>query len=367
MQKALVVGGSGVTGIHIVNGLLARDYEVTVLNRGMHAAEFSRGVECLQANPYEKEALLPVLEGRTFDLAVIAYGRLRHVMKSLVGKTERIISVGGAAPVYKGWGEMMAANPWETTRPTPLFLSETHALATAETKDPFSMAVRFTETELFAAHQQGLFNITHFRYPLVYGPNNICPAEWGLIRRARDKRAPLILPDGGLAIVSRGYAENVAHAVLLAVDKPRESAGETYNVCDERLLYNHEWVSLVGEILQHRFEPVDIPFDCLPSGFRATPPQLLYRHHCVMDLSRLKKLGYRDVVSVEHALEKTVHWYMNNPLPAEGEVEQNLGDPFDYSYEDALLKLWHAHKNQFAEQLEQLPSVKVVWKHPYQH
>lgn len=366
MKKALVVGGSGVTGKHIVRGLLDRGYQVTVLSRGLHKPVLPEGVSFIKADPYQKDGLQPALEGLKFDLAIATYGRLRHVMRALVGITSRLISVGGAAPVYKGWGEMMAPNPWETTSPTPLFLTENHPLASAETEDPFSLAVRFTEQELFAAHAQGQLNITHFRYPLVYGPDNICPAEWGLIRRAREKRHTLILPGGGLTIVSRGYSENVAHALLLAVDQPDLSGGEIYNVCDDRLLFNHEWVSLMGDLMGHRFETVDIPFDCLPTGFRATPPQLLYRHHCVMDTAKLKQLGYRDVISVEQALEKTLNFYNRNPLPAEGEVEQNLGDPFDYRYEDAFVEQWLAGKQAFAEAVEKLPSVKVVWKHPYQ-
>jgi hypothetical protein len=119
--------------------------------------------------------------------------------------------------------------------------------------------------------------------------------------------------------------------------------------------------------MQHRFDMIDIPFPVLPAGFRATPPQLLYRHHCVLDTSKIKEqLGYRDVVSVEEALERTVRYYMDNPLAPGSEAEQNLGDPFDYAYEDAFIDAWQTHCTRFTAACDALPAPTVVWKHPYQ-
>lgn len=366
-MKILVVGGAGVTGTVIVRELIKRGCDVTILHRGLHKADVPETVVRILADPNDKDALAAALDGKQFDVAIAMYGRLRHVANALIGKTTRLISVGGAAPVYKGWGDMMAPNPWETTQPTPLFLAEDHALASADTDDRFSHMVRKTEAEVLGLHAQGLFNVTHFRYPLVYGPNNICPAEWGLIRRARDKRTPLIMPAGGLTLVSRGFAENIAHAIVLAVENPAASAGQVYNICDERVLFNQQWVALLGEIMHHEFETVSIPFDALPAGFRATPPQLLYRHHCVLDISKIKtQLGYRDVVSVEDALARTVDFYMRYPLTDGSEAEQNLGDPFDYAYEDAFIAAWKKHGADFASAVEKLPAPNVVWKHPYQ-
>ena len=366
-MKVLLIGGAGVTGTAIARQLLQKNCSVTILHRGLHKADLPDSVLRIQADPYDKDSLTAALSGKHFDAVVALYGRLRFVIQALQGCTSRVISVGGAAPVYTGWGEMTAPNPWETTEPTPLFLAEDHALASAETDDRFSQLVRKTENEVLAAHQQGLFNITHFRYPLVYGPNNICPAEWGLIRRAREHRKLLILPAGGLTLISRGFSENIAHAIVLALENPSASAGQIYNICDDYVMPNVEWVAKVSALLNHTFESVAIPFEALPAGFRATPPQLLYRHHCVLDISKIKQqLGYRDVVSVDEALARTVQWYLQHPLSKECEAEQNLGDPFDYGYEDALIDCWQQGIENLSTAVQKLPAPKVVWKHPYQ-
>ena len=57
MATALVVGGTGPTGPFIVNGLLKRGYEVTVLHGGFHEAEFDEPVEHIHTDPHFKETL----------------------------------------------------------------------------------------------------------------------------------------------------------------------------------------------------------------------------------------------------------------------------------------------------------------------
>ncbi len=150
-MNVLVVGGAGATGLIIVRQLLDRGCKVTILHRGMHEPDLSESVERIIADPFSLEALEQALDGRQFDLVIATYGVLRHVATALKGKTERLISVGGAAPIFKGWGEMTSLNPWETTHPTPLSLEEDHPLSTEEGVDRFAGAVRKTENFVMQA------------------------------------------------------------------------------------------------------------------------------------------------------------------------------------------------------------------------
>ena len=366
-MKALIVGGSGATGPLIIRGLMERGYEVTVLGRGVHSPPEFDALSKIQADPFDSESLLTVLDGQSYDLVIAMYGVLRHVATACIGRTERFVSVGGLAPIYKGWGEMTSINPWETTSPTSLLLEEDHPLSIEDGIDRFAAAVRKAETFVMEQHADGRFNATHFRYPLVYGPRNICPAEWGLIRRIRDGRTPLILPGGGLTIVARGFSENMAHAIMLAVEQPEASAGQIYNICDARLQYNREWVDAVSQCMGHQFETVAIPFEFLPPGFRATPPQLLYRHHWVPSIQKAKdQLGYQDPFSFEDAIEQTVRWYHDHPLAVGAEEERNLGDPFDYGYEDAIISSYRGAERTFEAEIAEEPHITVEWRHPYQ-
>jgi len=367
-MKALVVGGAGTTGVVIVEALLERGYDVTILHRGVHPAPVPGEVERIHADPHWRENLEEALSGRSFDLAIATYGRLRYVAEALVGKTPRLISVGGALPVYAGWMNITSRNPWDELVQTPYALSEFHALARAEGADQFGHQVRDSEDAVLRLHAEGKFVATHFRYPIVYGPRHIGAPEWGVQRRIRDARKRLIVPGGGLTMLSRGYCKNILHAILLALDKPEISGGELYNICDEELTSTSEWIDKICEILGWEFEKVEIPFDFLPAGFRAAPTALLYRYHRVTSIEKAKQqLGYRDVYSFDEGMRDTVAWYEENPLPPGGEIETNVGDPFDYEYEDRVMDAFQAHREQFEKEIAQLEAKRVVWRHPYPH
>ena len=99
----------------------------------------------------------------------------------------------------------------------PVPTREDAPLVAREADDAKGFRIARTEERVFALHPSA----THFRYPYVYGPHQLVPREWCIVRRIRDARPLIVLPDGGLTLCSYGYVENLAHAVLLAVDQPR--------------------------------------------------------------------------------------------------------------------------------------------------
>ena len=123
-MKALVVGGTGSTGPCIINGLLKRGYEVTMLHRGLHETELPPEVEHLHADPHWMENLKEALEGRSFDLVVSLYGRLRLIAEAIKGRTPRLISAGGALAVYKGWLRVTDPHPWYHMEESPVPVKE---------------------------------------------------------------------------------------------------------------------------------------------------------------------------------------------------------------------------------------------------
>jgi len=367
--KALVIGGTGATGIPLVGGLLERGYEVAILHRGVHEVELPPEVEHIHADPHWLESFSEALADRHFDVIVGVYGRLRVTAEAVKGHTARLISVGGAIAIYKGWMRITERHPQQWFEVSPVPIQENHALATAAGVDRFNERAREAERAVMQAHQEKHYNATHFRYPTVYGPRNVSPQEWSIVRRIRDGRRRIIVPGGGRTLVSRGFAENVAHGLLLAVDNPEASAGQVYNIADESLtLTNGEWIRLVARALNHEFEFVEIPFDMLPPAFADAPAPTLFPYHQVMDLSKIKQqLGYRDIVGVEQGMELTARWLSQNPLEPGGEVEQLLGDPFNYEAEDRLIEAYCSGAAVLRRRLLSTPVSDVRFEHPYAH
>jgi nucleoside-diphosphate-sugar epimerase len=330
-MKALIVGGTGPTGPFIIRGLIERGYRVSMLHRGMHELdEIPPEVEHIHADPWNPGAVRDALAGRTFDLSVVTYGRLRATAEILVGKTGRLISAGGF-PCFRGFFEPEQFTP--VGMPVPTY--EDGPKVADEAEHPKGYRIRVSEEKVMALHPEA----THFRYPYVYGPRQPAPREWCIVRRILDKRRHIILPEGGLTLCTFGYSGNVAHAVLLAVDNPAASAGQVYNTGDEHVLSLRQVVECISAALGHEMEIVSMPWQIARPAWPLIMQPL--PTHRVFDICKLKhELGYRDVVSPPEALAITARWYVENPPPPGGETEWILQDPFEYDSEDHLIALY---------------------------
>lgn len=334
--KALVVGGTGPTGPFIVDGLRQRGYDVTIFHRGTHEIpEIPDDVEHIHGDPHFPDTIAKALEDRTFDLVVATYGRIRHLADAMVGRTGRFVSVGGF-PVYKGFMDPDELQPRGLPVPVP------ESAPTAGPSDNrFSYLIRSTEEAVLEAHPTA----AHFRYPYVYGPYQVSPREWSIVRRILDRRPFIILADGGSNLVTRGYAGNLAHAVLLAVDQPDRSAGQVYNCGDEVQYTARQWVELVAAAMGAELEVESLPSDIAAHGDSMLIDSSGY--HRVVDLHKLRvDLGYRDVVSVADAVAETATWLSAHPPTAGGDLEEHIGDTFDYAGEDKLVAAYRAAMDQ---------------------
>ena len=338
-MKALVVGGTGPTGPFIVEGLLKRGYHVTILHRGTHEVEFSTPVEHLHGDPHFVETLEEILGVRTFDLTIATYGRLRLVAQVMKGRTPRFIAIGAGA--YRA-----LVKPSTGSVGIPVPIPEDAPLNLDPELDKFTYLIAISEQEVMKIHKDSYYNATMFRYPHIYGPRQGGPLEWSIIRRILDGRKYLIIPDSGLSLQSHGYAENMAYAVLMAVDKPEESRGEIYNVRDDKLITVRERIEIISRVMNHNWEYIDMP------GKMAIPswPYAYQLYHRVVDITKIKKqLGYRDLVPVEEGIRRTVNWLLSNPPEPGGHTEQNLRDPFDYNAEDRFIEEFRKANARIAE------------------
>jgi nucleoside-diphosphate-sugar epimerase len=144
-----------------------------------------------------------------------------------------------------------------------------------------------------------------------------------------DDGRPAVLLEETLAAWrwSRGYVENVADAIVLAVTDER-AAGRVYNVAEPEALTYADWVREVGRAAGWDGEVIPVPAELWP--FKRHED---FRQHFVSDTSCIREeLGYREAVPRDEALRRAVEWERAHP-PAE--VNEAL---FNYEAEDALLR-----------------------------
>lgn len=331
VPTALVIGGTGPTGPHVVNGLLDRGYDVTILHTGRHEADtIPPHVEHVHTNPFRIAELADALGTRTFDVVYAMYGRLRDLAPYFVGRTGQFLAAGGV-PAYRGFAR--PARNWP-----PGMLAPTRETAPRAADDENEKVAKIVATEdiVFEAHPTA----TMFRYPLIYGPGQINPREWLIVRRVLDGRRRIIVADGGLSLRTVGYGRNVGHALVLAAGH-QAAAGKTYNVGDELVLSAGQTITVLCAALD-----VDVELVSLPAEL-ATPalPFLAHEHvtHQMTTVDAIMTdLGYRDVVGTVDALTATARYLRDHPIPRGSHTEQRLQDPFDYPHEDRLVDAYRA-------------------------
>ena len=331
--KILVIGGTGPTGPAIVNGLVSRGHDVTILHSGKHELDTLPDLSVvphIHANAFDEDSFKEAISGQEYDVVFAMYGRLRSISKILEGRTDHLISIGGV-PVYAGFSDP-EQDVWPRGVRIPAREDSTLAGDEAAIK---IRKICETEETVFQYHPTA----THLRYPYIYGPNQILPMEWSLVRRALDGRRHLILADGGLSITTSAFAGNAAHSVLLCLDHADSSRGEIFNVGDDRQLDVYMTAQVVAEELGHEWEILSFPHELARPGY-----PLLQHHspsHRLSDTSKIReRLNYRDLFDPVVSLRETVRWQKDNLVGNSDSIEKILQDPFDYRAEDELIDLY---------------------------
>jgi len=341
MQRTLVVGGTGPTGVHIVNFLLAAGHRVTVFNSGAHDAgiAFDSSVERVFGNARDTESVRDSLGDRQWDIAICTYGRLRMLANELAGKTARLVGITGQ-PVYRG-----------AARRTP---DGSIALPVPEWAERQDDASNYTgkiaegEDQLLTQHGNRDFDAVIVRYPGVFGPRAPVNHEWAVIKRVLDKRPFMLLPHDGMSYFQRGYSENVAWLVYLAATRP-EAAGHAFNAGDEQVLSARRVAEVIIDELGSDMKLIGVP---APFALGVYP--LAEKAPLILDMTKARTLlGYRDRVPVEEATRITARWLATHPPKAE-DLSPNASGDFDYEIEDRIATAWESLSEQWAVTTNQL-------------
>ena len=360
MKRVLVVGGTGPTGPHVLQGLLDRGYETTIFHRGTHEPPGLPDVEHIHGDPHFEETIAESLDGREFDVVLAMYGRIRFIADYFANRCERFLAVGGI-PVYRGLLNPKDNHPYGLKIPT----AETAPLMTEASESKaanFGNLIYETERHVLDLGESGAYNSSYFRYPAIYGPRQPNPMDWSVIKRVLDGRSHMILPESGLMITTRCAARNAAQYLLLAIDKPDESKNQVYNCIDEDQFTMRQWMELVSTFAGRKLEIFSVPKEL---GAPAEPLTRLLDvgNHCFLDGSKARdELGYRDLIPAQQAIQENAEWYINNPVTAE--EYPNYPDPFNYEAEDRLMA---AYTRSIAALKEEVPFEKPKYYHSYAH
>jgi nucleoside-diphosphate-sugar epimerase len=338
-MRVLVIGGNGFIGTPLVRELLTDGHDVAVFHRG---AEVSSSHEPLQIRgdrnrlPDYEDELRRFAPAVIIDM-VLCSGKQAGQLVAVADKVNARVVAISSMDVYRAWG-VMQGNEAGGLEPMPI--TEDARLRTTRQTYPPEVVEKlkgiFTwlgpNYDKIAVEQavMGRAGSTVVRLPMVYGPGDPLHRLHGVLKRIKDGRPAIILPDDHAGWRGpKGYVENVAHAVALATTE--RAAGRIYHVCEEPSLTELEWQRQVAAQTEWRGRFVLLARE-------QTPKHLLMpgnsSQHVVANSQRIRtELGYKELWPIDEAIRRTIVWEQAHP-PAGATFHQ-----FDYAAEDAALAM----------------------------
>ncbi len=335
-MRILVIGGTGFIGPHVLRRLRAAGHEVTIFHRGETRAELPDGVREIHGDHRDLSSFAAEFRAAAPDVALhmIAYTETdaRALVSVFRGVARRAV-VLSSADVYGAYGRLLgletgapAADPLAEDAPVRANLYPYRARAAGP--DDFKYDYEKILVERVVMSDAGLAG-TVLRLPAVYGPGDRQHRLFGYLKRMDDHRPFIMLGDAQARWRwTRGYVENVADAIALAVTN-ESASGRIYNVGDADTFTESQWVRAIGSAAGWTGEVITVPDDSLPAHM-VSPVD--YAHHLATDTRRIRaELGYSERVPREEALRRTIEWERANPPAETNSLEA------EYAAEDAAL------------------------------
>ncbi len=304
-MRALVTGGSGFIGSNLVDALLARGDEVTVIDdlstgrRENLDGALAAGAELLELDIRDAAAVLDAT-ARAAPAAVFHLAAQIDVRRSVADPgADARINVEGTVNVLEAARQTGATRVVNTSSGGAIYGEGRSLPATEEhpvaPEAPYGQSKFCAEgyCELFM-RQHGLSTIS-LRYGNVFGPRQDPLGEAGVIAifcgKVLEDGTPTVFGDG-LQTRDYVYVSDVVEANLLAAGS---RASGPFNIGTGVATSVLDLVSALGDLTDRPFEPEMAP---------ERPGEV---RHIVLDTSRAREeLGWEAKVGIDEGLERTM-------------------------------------------------------------
>ena len=321
MARALVIGGTLFIGRALVDQLLDRGDDVTIMHRGS-GTPFGDRVGEIRCDRNDIAAVRAALAAERFD---VVYDNVYDWQRGTTA--DQVIAAARAARGVSRYVFMSSIAVY----PDDGEYDEDAPLVSSDVPNTYAAQKADSERALFALHRTDHVPVTTLRPAFVYGPNNPFDREaffWDRILADR----PIIVPEDGARRMQWTHVNDVARAAVLAADKDI-AIGRAYNVTSDRSITQIDFVKLLAKVAGKEANLVHIPRAKIQEagGGLLTPPfyfgVYLDLPPIITRVDRVRSELGLELTPLEHGLRDTYRWYQQQQRPVP-----------DYSWEDQLLQ-----------------------------
>jgi len=330
-MKVLFIGGTGNISSACVELALQRGYVVSVLNRGVRPATFSKPVTSIVGDRNDAALLERVAREGHYDVVANFVGYTPDQAKidiaAFAGRVGQYVYISSASAYQK------PPRHYIITEDTPL-------------ENPFWQYARnkiACERTLMQAHREGGFPVTIVRPSYTFGPTWIPSGVGGhgytIVDRMRAGRFIISHGDGQSLWVMTFHTDFAVGFVGLFGQ--RQAVGEAFHITSDEVLTWDQIYRTIAEAAGCEANIVHISSDFIAALYPELGPGLLgdKANSVVFDNSKIKRLVPEFVARVSFAegVSRSIAWH--NADPSRRVVDEALNAKMDHiiaAYQQAM-------------------------------
>ena len=323
MARVLVIGGTLFIGRALVDQLLARGEDVTVLHRG-RGTPWDERVREIRCDRNDVAAVRAALRGARFDVV------FDNVYDWQRGTTAEQVRAAAEAAAEAGDLERYVFTSSVAAYGGGSDHDERDPLAPVDHPEPYGRNKAESERALFALQRERGVPVATLRPAFIYGPHNPYEREsffWDRILAGR----PVIIPGDGSRAMQWVHVADVARAAILAAHS-ETAVGHAYNLGTEPPVTQVEFVEALARAARREAKLAHIPRAAIQAagGDIFGPPLYFGTYLDVPPLTvrveRVRSELGLELTPLEAGLRETFEWYRRQERPRP-----------DFAWEDALI------------------------------
>ena len=318
-MKVLFIGGTGIISTACTRLALERGIELTLLNRGRHAAQTPPGARAVTADIEDAAAVSRALAGERFDAVVdwIAFepAQVERDMELFRGRTRQYIFISSASAYQKPAGHYLI------TESTPL----------ANPYWSYSQQKIACEERLMRAYREEGFPVTIVRPSHTYGDTQIALAvnSWAKSYTAVDRMRrgkKVIVPGDGSSLWVITHNTDFAKGFVGLLGR-EQTLGHAFHITSDEVMCWDQWYRLTAEAAGVEPNLLHVASDflaaCIPesrgglTGDKAAS--------VVFDNTKIKRFvpEYSATMPYTLGIRRTIAWFDADPARRQIDEEAN--------------------------------------------
>ncbi len=320
-MKALVTGGTGFVGSHLVEFLLQEGFDVSVLTRKSSNLKWIEGlnVTIYDCGFFNREGLLEAVKNKDYIFHVAGLVRAKssdEFYRGNVQTTKNLIeTILEASPAIK---RLLVVSSFAANGPA----KDEKGAKENESPNPITHYGKSKlEEEKLVKQYFNELPITIIRPPAVYGPRD---TDIYLVFKAYQSGL-MTFVGFDKKLVSLVHVKDLVRGIYFAATSEK-SVGETYCIGSDKFYTWEEVAEILKNVFGKKALKIRLPhwfvylsgavsqffsiFKRRPSTFNFEKAKDFVQKYQICDISKAKnELGYKPEITLEEGLKETIEWY----------------------------------------------------------